>query len=164
MARAGGEHGRVAAVGGPLHVAAQVRDHGVGADPAQGLRLRVGADERAHAVPAMQQQRHDALPEAAVRARDEDDHAVTLTRGRPRPCSAGARARQLEDAPRGSVALQAPAVPATTVAVACRRAAITPPPTHTTRPSTTIEASPSGSSHSPTSFVASGSPVVRLSR
>ena len=83
MARAGGEHGRVAAVGGPLDVAAQVRDDRVGADPRRRRRLRVGAHERAHAVPAMQQQRHDALPEPAVRARDEDDHVWTLARRPP---------------------------------------------------------------------------------
>ena len=79
VVRAGGEHRRLAPFAGPLHVAAKIGDDRLGADLAQGRRLRVAPDERADGVPAVQQQRHDALSEAAMRTRDEDHHGLEIS-------------------------------------------------------------------------------------
>ena len=78
--RAGREDGGVAAVRGPLDVAAQIGDDGVGAGVAQRSRLRVGADEGADGVPASEQESHDAAPEPPVGTGDEHDHRHILAR------------------------------------------------------------------------------------
>ena len=79
MPRPGGEHRGLAAVGDPLHVAAEVRDHRLGADVAQRRRLALGADERAHAVATVEQQREDPAAEPAMGAGDEYDHSRMVT-------------------------------------------------------------------------------------
>ena len=78
VAGAGCEDGGVAAVRGPLDVAAQVGDDGVGARVAERRRLLLGADEGPHVVPATEQEGHDTAPQPPVGTGDEYDHATFL--------------------------------------------------------------------------------------